>query len=52
MKVVLCGCKEYQESMPQIIGAQQLADNHGMAYHGSVFIYCPWCGKKLELKES
>lgn len=43
-----CDCVEYQEGMPQIIGAQCLANNHGMKYTGRIFLYCPWCGKKRE----
>lgn len=44
-----CLCKSWEESMPQIVGAQILEHAHGGNYTGKKFIYCPWCGKKREV---
>jgi hypothetical protein len=46
-----CTCKDWKESLPQINGAITLADLHGMKYTGKVFVFCPWCRKKLKKKE-
>ncbi|MFH1759812.1 MAG: hypothetical protein ABIA63_01800 [bacterium] len=40
-------CSGWETSMEQIIGAQMLANNHGMKYTGKAFIFCPWCGKRI-----
>lgn len=42
-----CSCEEYLKSMPQIDGAQVLANVHGISYTGSSIKFCPWCGDKL-----
>jgi len=42
-----CTCKEWKESINQIIGAQHLASLHGIDYTGKEMTHCPWCGKKL-----
>ena len=46
-----CDCEDYKESMPQISSAQVLAWTHKMLYTGKVFVYCPWCGKKMNPTE-
>ncbi len=43
-----CDCEDWENSEPQIIDAQMLAWNHGILYTGTPFVYCPWCGKKLQ----
>ena len=43
-----CNCKGWEVSNYQIIGAQQLAANHGIKYTGRIYKYCPWCGSLLE----
>ena len=40
-------CSGWETGMKQIIGAQMLADNHGMKYTGKAFVFCPWCGQKI-----
>ena len=50
MTEVKCFCKAWEKSMPQIIGAQQLADIHGMSYTGDKFVFCPWCTRLLEVE--
>lgn len=45
---VICQCEDWEESMPQINGAQTLADIHGIKYTGAIFKFCPWCGEELE----
>lgn len=47
-KLKPCECSGWQNGMPQIIGAQCLADNHGIKYTGGTFLFCPWCGTKRE----
>lgn len=47
-KLKQCECDGWQKGMDQVIGAQCLADNHGIKYTGGIFAYCPWCGKKRE----
>ena len=46
-----CDCPEWQQGMPQIVGAQQLAWAHGVTYAGGEFKFCPWCGKELAEEE-
>lgn len=43
----LCKCERWTESMPQIIGAQQIATLHGVEYTGAKFNFCPWCGRHI-----
>jgi hypothetical protein len=44
-------CRDYEEYIKDIIGAQMLAWNHGMEYKGEPFKFCPWCGGALELTQ-
>lgn len=39
-------CKGWENSMKQILVAQEIAENHGMKYTGDAFKWCPWCGKE------
>lgn len=48
---VECKCQEWQDSFPQIVGAQSLAWAHGIVYTGAVMRICPWCGERLEEKQ-
>lgn len=43
-------CNGWQKSMKQIEEAQSLALAHGISYVGYVFIFCPWCGRKIHIK--
>jgi len=52
MSNVICDCKEWQVSADQIFGAQGLAAAHGCNYTGSVFNFCPWCGRHLTQQSS
>ncbi len=49
-----CNCIDWDESMPQIEGAQLMYALHsyGGEYTGKQFIYCPWCGKKREVNNA
>jgi len=56
MSNVICNCKEWRVSADQIFGALReipsgtnkgLAAAHGCNYTGSVFKFCPWCGRHL-----
>ena len=42
-----CDCADWQKCSPQIDAIMTLAWNHGIQYTGKVFVYCPWCGKRL-----
>lgn len=46
-----CGCEGWKQSAAQIESAQLLSALHGMPYEGDEFRYCPWCAKRLEVKE-
>lgn len=49
---VNCTCREWKQSWPQIHCAQVLASIHGDEYTGTIFKYCPWCGKEMILNET
>ena len=50
-KEIACGCVEWQESAHQIFMAQiENTLMTGKKYTGGVFKYCPFCGKKLVLR--
>jgi len=42
-----CTCDEWKTSGSQLHAFAVLAFTHGMFYTGKQFIFCPWCGKKL-----
>ena len=42
-----CDCEGWKQSCPQIDVIMTLAWSHGVPYTGKVFVYCPWCGKRL-----
>lgn len=47
-KEVSCDCEEWINSADQIFSVQILHTiRTGVKYTGSVWNYCPWCGKKL-----
>jgi hypothetical protein len=47
-----CECEDWKENIPKVNGHVFLAvarnPNTEKGYTGKQFIYCPWCGKKLE----
>jgi len=44
-----CDCEDWEEGIQQIYYDRQMALIHGSPeFHGKFFVYCPWCGKKLE----
>ena len=43
-----CTCKGWKENLPKIDNIIVSAHIHGVKYNGKKFVYCPWCGKKLE----
>lgn len=47
-----CTCKDWQPNIDKINGfiAMQthMAWGNKRGYDGKVFVYCPWCGKKLK----
>ena len=43
-----CDCDEWDKGVESLNGAISLAWAHGIEYTGSMFKYCPWCGKKRE----
>jgi len=46
---VKCDCKDWQKSMPDIVAQSVYCSNRPAApmYQGSIFRFCPWCGKIL-----
>lgn len=43
-----CSCKYWKENIGKISGPMIFKAIHGMGgYEGKLFLYCPWCGKKL-----
>ena len=49
---MICDCKDWQESEPQIESAQILSSLHGGEYTGAYFKFCPWCGKILKEEDT
>lgn len=47
-----CTCPDWLESMPQLDSAVILNTLHGNSYAGARFMYCPWCGKRLEIEQT
>jgi hypothetical protein len=45
---VECKCKDWPINSGIIDGTLMLARVHGSSTHIKQFIFCPWCGKKLE----
>ena len=49
---MFCKCEDWEIGTSIINNAIFLVKNHGGGeYAGPVFVYCPWCGEKLEEKE-
>lgn len=49
---VFCKCESWRLCAEQIFTAQvQLTLNAGVVYTGPIWVYCPWCGKKLQVKK-
>ena len=45
-----CSCEEWKYGMRQLNGAIANHCNHHGRYDAEWFAFCPWCGKKLEIK--
>lgn len=43
-----CNCQEWENNYPQLSAVLLLAKIHALGYSGLPFVFCPWCGKKLE----
>lgn len=44
-----CSCEDWEEFAPKLDGAITMAYVHGTWDNVfKAFIFCPWCGKKLE----
>jgi hypothetical protein len=44
---VMCECNKWKKGKKELDHIVTLAWIHGFKYCGGEFIYCPWCGKKL-----
>ena len=46
--MMTCSCRDWSENMDKIINLQVLeAIRTTRGYDGKVFVFCPWCGKRL-----
>lgn len=44
-----CNCKDWKNNLPRVNAGFALEAIHGgQGYTGKTFVYCPWCGKKLD----
>ena len=48
---IKCDCQEWKNHIEKINGAISLGAIHGMPYTGTIFNFCPWCGKRLQPKQ-
>ena len=47
-----CDCQDWKENIKKINGPILLQGIHGMGeYDGKQFVYCPWCGGRLQKLE-
>jgi hypothetical protein len=47
-----CECEDWKENIDKINTGIIFMGVHGCGgYTGKVFVYCPWCGKKLSEEE-
>ena len=46
-----CDCDGWKESMPYVAAALYMSFSTGYIYLGQPFDHCPWCGKKLGIKD-
>ena len=46
-----CSCEDYKLNIDKFCDIFLFAYAHGLRYDGKWIIYCPWCGKKLEVVE-
>ena len=48
-KTFECNCDDWKENISKLNSSFTLQSIHGLGgYSGKVFIYCPWCSKKLK----
>lgn len=48
-----CSCKDWKPNVEKINSYINTAwARTGQEYTGKPFVYCPWCGKKLNEKEN
>jgi hypothetical protein len=47
---ISCSCEEWKDNIYIIVGTLAMAHSD-LSKNVSSFEYCPWCGKKLEIKE-
>jgi hypothetical protein len=45
---MFCGCELFQKNIKVIDSMIEFGFIHGIRYTADFFVYCPWCGKKLE----
>lgn len=46
-----CICKDWKENLPKLNSPFMMAISHPhivKEYDGKIFVYCPWCGRKLK----
>jgi hypothetical protein len=48
--VLTCNCKLWDVEIKKLNAMLRYAWNHGHEYEGELFVFCPWCGKKLEVE--
>jgi len=50
MSVSICFCRDWEFGIDQMVAQQRFCDNQSGApkYAGPKFVFCPWCGTKLQ----
>jgi len=44
-----CECRDWEENINELNAGTVMKALHGWGgYSGKKFVYCPWCGNKLE----
>ena len=43
-----CTCDEFPKYMQSLTACLYTSHVNGMAYHGSKFKFCPWCGGEVD----
>jgi hypothetical protein len=43
-----CKCPDWAVEIKGLIQEAQIAFIHGISFKGKQFVFCPWCGAKLE----